>query len=363
MNKELRKISYPTIEQLKNIFAQYGTDLSCLHRVVSPGGAKMIAYIFQAIFVLSIFALIFVPWVQTSFANGKVIAYQPNDRQQNVEAPVEGRISKWHVLEGHVVKAGDPIADISDIDPNIVQRLRAELKAAEDRLEAAKLAKKTSKKNVSRQKALFNKGLSSQRAFEMAVLETARLEAEVSSAQQELQKIKVRVARQDSQTVTSPRDGIIMRIIATQGTAYVKAGTVLATLVPDTKDRAVELFVDGNDLPLMQIGREVRLQFEGWPAIQFSGWPSVAKGTFGGTIGVIDASDDGTGRFRIIVFPISQGEYPEDKNGWPNSKILRQGVRAHGWVLMDTVSIGYELWRKFNGFPISLQSNKPKSGV
>lgn len=359
MPYKLRKISYPTIDQLKSIAGSLGFEIKCLNRVSSPGGARLLAYIFQVILAMTAVALWKVPWVQTSFANGRVIAYQPNERQQNVEAPVEGRISRWYVNEGQLVKGGDPIAEISDIDPNIIERLELELKASEARVEAAQLARETSLKNVDRQQILVERGLSSQRTYELAVMEVARFEAEVSAALQELQRIRVRLARQVSQTVTSPRDGIIMRIVAPQGTAFVKAGTVLATLVPDTEDRAVELFVDGNDLPLMSIGRDVRLQFEGWPAIQFAGWPSVAKGTFGGKIGVIDASDDGTGRFRIIVFPVSEGIYPEDKDGWPNRKILRQGVRAHGWVLMDTVSIGYELWRKFNGFPISLQDNVP----
>ena len=68
----------------------------------------------------------------------------------------------------------------------------------------------------------------------------------------------------------------------------VKAGERLVTLIPDTNDRAVELWVDGNDMPLLSEGRAVRLQFEGWPAVQFTGWPSVAVGTFGGRVALID---------------------------------------------------------------------------
>jgi hypothetical protein len=26
-------------------------------------------------------------------------------------------------------------------------------------------------------------------------------------------------------------------------------------------------------------------------------------------------------------------------------------VRAHGWILLNRVSLAYELWRQFNGFP------------
>ena len=32
-------------------------------------------------------------------------------------------------------------------------------------------------------------------------------------------------------------------------------------------------------------------------------------------------------------------------------RFLRQGVRVNGWVLLGQVTLGYELWRIFNGFP------------
>jgi hypothetical protein len=126
----------------------------------------------------------------------------------------------------------------------------------------------------------------------------------------------------------------------------VKSGDVLLTIVPDTDDVAVELWVEGNDVNLVAPGRSVRLQFEGWPAIQFSGWPSLAVGTYGGKVAFVDATDDGQGKFRVVVVP----NKPED---WPSKQYLRQSTRSNGWILLDRVSLGYELWRQFNGFPPS----------
>lgn len=124
----------------------------------------------------------------------------------------------------------------------------------------------------------------------------------------------------------------------------VKEGDALAILVPDVSARAVELWVDGNDAPPITSGREVRIQFEGWPAVQFVGWPSVAIETFGGEVAFVDSTDNGEGKFRIVVTQLAGEE-------WPDSCYLRQGVRANGWVLLNQVSLGYELWRLFNGFP------------
>src|SRR5690606_29709853 len=83
----------------------------------------------------------------------------------------------------------------------------------------------------------------------------------------------------------------------------VKQGQTLAILIPAASQVAVELYMDGNDITFIDVGRHVRLQFEGWPAVQWVGWPSAAIGTFGGKVAFVDRFDDGTGRFRIMVLP------------------------------------------------------------
>src|SRR5437868_30348 len=52
--------------------------------------------------VFMLFVLIFliaIPWRQTSSGSGKVMAYLPQDRVQNIHATVSGRINKWFVKE------------------------------------------------------------------------------------------------------------------------------------------------------------------------------------------------------------------------------------------------------------------------
>ena len=123
--------------------------------------------------------------------------------------------------------------------------------------------------------------------------------------------------------------------------------------MPDSTKNVVELWMDGNDVPLISNGRHVRLQFEGWPALQFSGWPSIAVGTFGGRVMLVDSTDNGRGLFRVLVEPD-----PED-DPWPSNLYLRQGALANGWVLLNEVSVGYELWRQFNAFPPVIAADEP----
>lgn len=411
--------------------------------LVPPARAQQtLALMLVAALGLGVLVLVLTPWQQTAPGAGRVVAYVPEERQQNLEAPTEGRVLRWYVREGSLVKAGDPIVDLSDNDPEIMMRLRTERDAVEARLDAARARARASESrvdslgqsrasaiaaaesrvamagqrviaseqavmlaqasldaaelNLERQRSLEAGGLTSRRQLELTQLELTRsrtelerarvalsgakaerlaiesdrlkvgtdanaalddarasqasAEAEVANASAELARIEVRLARQSAQSVIAPRAGSVFRIIANGHSGeIVKAGDVLAILVPDTSERAVELWVSGNDLPLLREGGEVRLAFEGWPALQFSGWPGIAVGTFPGRVALVDAADDGAGRFRVLIVPAPDAP-------WPAPIYLRQGVRALGWVQLGQVRLGYELWRQFNGFPPSLPS-------
>ena len=313
-----------------------------------------IFYLVAGTFIIFLLACFFIPWVQTIQGEGKVIAYSPNERQQSIDAPVEGKISKWHVSEGDYVQKGAPIVEITDIDPSFMERLSSERDAIKSKISAFQKSLEASEKNVERQTLLAKKGLSSQRSLELAEIEYSKFQSELGSATAELTRIETRITRQSNQVITSPREGTIMKIIAPQGNVIVKSSDSLAILIPKSTKRAVELIVSGNDIPLVSKGRKARIQFEGWPAIQFSGWPSKAIGTFGGEVGIIDQGDNGTGNFRIIIFN-------DGTDAWPDEKYLKQGARAIGWVLLDPVKLGWELWRKFNGFPPSINNTPPES--
>lgn len=323
--------------------------------VITPKYFRKTKRIFLSIVCLILLCLIFVPWQQTSKGTGKVIAFSPDDRQQKIEAPIYGRIGKWYVNEGSVVQKGQPIVEVLDNDPQILDRIRTERNAVLKRLDALKQGAETSKINVDRQNDLYKKGLSSKRDYELSLLEYSKYLAEEAKASAELTKIDIKLARQSNQVITSPVNGIILNRMQGLNSQFVKDGDTLATIVPKTSSRAVEIWIDGNDMPLIHAKDKVRLQFEGWPALQFSGWPNLSFGTFGGIVSFVDPTDDGSGRFRIVIIP------DVNDTAWPDSNYLRQGVRTVGWVLLNQVSLGYELWRQFNGFPPGSQDKWKKT--
>ena len=416
-----------------------------LHNVQAPRSSRLLARLLVVLLVVTAVALTLTPWQQNIPGSGRVIAFRPEERTQQIEAAIEGRIVTWHVVEGSTVRRGDPIVELTDNDPAILARLgeerdqnvrtieqgdsragslddrvaslvdtltssveaatlreqmgRDRVMAAEQGLTAARAAKVTADLNIDRQRSLMAKGLTSTRGVELAELEAATRTAEVdrsiatlnaarneaaslkaelertradadarvdearaalasansdvAKSRGELAKLEVRVARQRTQQVTAPIDGTVLRVLARQSGELLEAGAPLAVIVPASSKDVVELWVDGNDMPMLAPGNTARLQFEGWPALQFTGWPSIAVGTFGGRVLLIDPTDNGKGKFRVLVEPD-----PNDQP-WPSRRFLRQGVRANGWVLLNVVPIGYELWRQFNGFPPVISMDEP----
>ena len=296
--------------------------------------------------------------------------------------------------------AGERVESLSAQIGELERSLPLAMEAAETRLDAARFAATTAGQQFTRIKSLFDdrRGLSSQRDFELAQLERDRTVAELARAEAELKRVGVdlraglssaaasrdsaradfaaadqalvaldiQVSQTQRQRVLAPRNGIVFRVQATEGT-FLRAGSPLCTLIPETSERMVEVLLDGNDMPLIQAremdahgvvlkpGSPARVQFEGWPALQVIGWPSIAVGTFGGEVVVVDPTDNGKGKFRALIAPkpdvVTRSNGETQVRQWPDERWLRQGVRANGWVLLQQVPLWYELWRQMNGFP------------
>ena len=107
-----------------------------LQMVQPPRRIGLAAKLVGLCFVLGPLVLLLVPWQQNLRGYGRVVAFAPLDRQQQIEAPVDGRITRWWVQEGSIVSAGDPLLEITDVDPNLVARLAQEKIALQAKLEA-----------------------------------------------------------------------------------------------------------------------------------------------------------------------------------------------------------------------------------
>ena len=437
----------------RDIFRPIGTSnasVVAMHQVQLPDYIRWSTRLLMAVMMGSLLFMLLAPWQQTSLATGKVIPYAPQERDQVIEAPIKGRLTKWYVQEGEKVVAGQLLVEISDNDPQYMQRLidqrdaviaqrdaafsaiddyeqqleslrkvkelelesydakinmaQFSVDAAQRTLQAAKGEEKAASLNYERKQALGAQGLNSTREVELAEAKAIKAAADVDKAkayvaetrskvlsvkaareskgsemdakisdvraklasqreklaksEETLSKAEVKISQQTQMKIHAPRSGTILEISAREGADYVKAGDEIALLVPNTEARAVELTINGNDASLVWPGRKVRLQFEGWPAVQFSGWPSVAVGTFGGEVAFVDVRANEKGKFRVLVVPD-----PDDPYDWPDASILRQGARVNGWIQLNEVTLGFELWRQLNGFPPALPEDVLKEST
>ena len=168
--------------------------------------------------------------------------------------------------------------------------------------------------------------------------------ADVAKLRQNVQNLEI---RNGFYVIRAPQNGTIIRAARAGIGEQLKEGETVVTIMPAAAQQAVALMVKAMDVPLLSKGRKVRLQFDGWPALQFAGWPSVSVGTFGGVVAVIDRTPGATGDFRMLVVPDTT------QDPWP--KQLRFGSGVLGWAMLDQVKVGFEIWRRINGFPPSLR--------
>lgn len=317
-----------------------------LAQLKQPRVVTTVAWLILLGIVLCV-AILFVPWQQTAQGGGQVTTLSADDRARQVSSMVSGRVEEFFVTDGEFVRKGDPIVRVVDVDPNLLERLAGEKAQVEAQIMAVQQARATAAIDVERTRQLYQEGLAARRDYEQTQIKVADADAKLAESRAKLKQIEVKLAQSSAQVVVAPRDGRVQNLNAASGGALISSGTVLATIAPEKIERAVELYVDGRDIPLVEPGRPVRLEFEGFPAFQFSGWPAFAVGIYDGRVRAVDPTPRGDGLFRVLVEPAP------GKTAWPDLRFVRQGGKVLGWVQGDTVSVGYELWRQLNDFPLN----------
>lgn len=411
--------------------------------------SKVKRWFFVCILVFLIFLLL--PWTQNIRAKGTVTTLYQQQRPQQVNTIIGGRVLQWYIKEGDYVKEGDTLVRLAEVktdylDPELLQRTKEQLsgkqlsvdyykskvstsdqqigainnglqlklsqlmnKLSQQRLklqaDSAELVAANNDFNIgekqyNRQKAMYDSGLVSltqlelrnqqfqnarakritaENKFAISKQDLTIAQIEINALQQEnLEKVakaqgdqfqsltqiatgQADIAKLENQYASySIRNGMYFILASQSGQVvkaqkagigeFVKEGEMIAEIVPDKIQYAVEMFVEPLDLPLLTIGQQVRFLFDGFPAIVFSGWPKASSGTFGGEIAAIESNVSQNGKFRVLVKEIS------NEKPWP--KELKIGAGAQGIALLKDVPVWYELWRNINGFPPDYYKNQ-----
>lgn len=224
---------------------------------------------------------------------------------------------------------------------NVFQRAESDKIAAENKLLISKNEVLNAKVEIVSIQAQFRDAVSKAESDKFSTLSNMYdAEAVVTKLQNQYMNYSMRIGMY---YVLSPIDGFITKAKSAGIGETIKQGEEIISLMPANYDLAIEMYVRPIDLPLIEKGQPVRIQFDGWPAIVFSGWPNTSYGTYGGRIFAIDNFTNENSLYRVLVTPDPE-DYP-----WPDA--IRPGSGTNNMLLLRDVPIWYEIWRQLNGFP------------
>lgn len=181
--------------------SDYPIKLQSVQRIYQMGKNSQIRYWF-AIIIIFLVVILFLPWTQNIRANGVITTRMQEQRPQDINSPIPGKILRWWVREGDFVKKGDTIIQLSEIkedylDPELVSRTREQIDAkrsnvnyyrekaetASQQMEALKRIKNLKIEQLNNKETQLN----NRRTGEKAELEAAINEYNLSKDQYERQ--------------------------------------------------------------------------------------------------------------------------------------------------------------------------------
>jgi len=84
--------------------------------------------------LITLVVVAFLPWTQNIRAKGAVTTLRQEQRPQELNTIIAGKVVKWHVKEGDFVKAGDTLLQLGEVkveyfDPQLLERTKQQITA------------------------------------------------------------------------------------------------------------------------------------------------------------------------------------------------------------------------------------------
>ena len=118
---------------LENIEHETGRQYTAFQKIYAVDSESRIKNIFIGLFCVFI-VILFVPWTQNINTSGIVTTQYQEQRPQQINSIIPGKIVKWWVKEGDYVQKGDTIVELADtkddyLDPKLIERTEEQLTA------------------------------------------------------------------------------------------------------------------------------------------------------------------------------------------------------------------------------------------
>jgi multidrug resistance efflux pump len=123
---------------LENISLESNFTPKSINSIYRYGKKNKIGYWLLGILQFFLIVL-FLPWTQNISSSGNVSTLYQDQRAQQINTVIPGRIVKWYIKEGDVIKKGDTIVQLADtkddyLDPNLVERTKDQLISKQQKL-------------------------------------------------------------------------------------------------------------------------------------------------------------------------------------------------------------------------------------
>jgi multidrug resistance efflux pump len=123
---------------LENISLESNFTPKSINSIYRYGKKNKIGYWLLGILQFFLIVL-FLPWTQNISSSGNVSTLYQDQRAQQINTVIPGKIVKWYIKEGDEIKKGDTIVQLADtkddyLDPNLVERTKDQLISKQQQL-------------------------------------------------------------------------------------------------------------------------------------------------------------------------------------------------------------------------------------
>lgn len=149
------------------------------------------------VFGAILISILFLPWTQNIRTTGTVTTLGQDQRPQQINTIIGGRIEKWYVREGDYVRKGDTLVQLSEVkeeylDPNLLGRTQEQLSAKQLTVDYYRQKVSTTESQI----AALNSGLS----------------VKVSQLQNKLQQLRVKLQSDSVELIAAANDWRIAQL-------------------------------------------------------------------------------------------------------------------------------------------------------
>ena len=259
---------------------------------------------------IATFLIIFIIWANLASlekvirGEGKVVVSAKNQVIQNLEG---GIIKEIYVKAGDIVKEGQALMKLDDtVYGSELDASRKQLSNLNDEISSLRISLDLIKEEVDILKPLVEQGAESRMELIRVMQREANANSDLSRKQADIESLQERIPvlqdRVNRTLVSSPKNGIINRLVITTIGGVAEPGGALAEIVPLNEDLIIEVEISPKDIAFIVAGQRALVKLT---AFDFSKYGSLTGKVL--TVGADSIQKDDGSRWYLceIAIPVN----------------------------------------------------------